>query len=122
MNDRGLRSGNNFRYCPACGRELEPSETCECDRVMVPRGMPRDGYRATCPQFKSRSSYRGKHYLDCDGHKLCAESRRARDGFYAVYCCGAAEQYTKCPFMLKGANPNGLDAGGETPENGDRLV
>lgn len=81
-----------------CGRPLEPGESCECGQVMDLRTGTRDGLRATCPMFRARSSYRRRHYLDCGGHKLKADSREARDTFYAVYCCGDDEMHRACPF------------------------
>lgn len=86
----GLRARNNYRYCQACGRTLEPGERCECNQ-------PRDGLRARCPKFRARSSYRGMHYLDCGGHKLRANTRSSRDTFYAAYCC--SETWERCPFQ-----------------------
>lgn len=87
----GLRS-NSYRHCPRCGRALESGESCECGT--------RDGLRARCPQFKARSSYRGRHYLDCDGHRIKTASREIRDAFYMAYCCGDKGQYTACPFWM----------------------
>lgn len=97
--DRGGWEASGLRHCVNCGRPLEPGESCECDRVAGPRGGTRDGLRARCPQFVARSSYRGKHYLDCGGHKLKACDLRARDALYALYCCGSAEARDKCPFL-----------------------
>lgn len=110
MSSGGLRS-DSFRHCRQCGRALEPGEVCECGQVMAP-GITRDGLRATCAQFRARSSYRRRHYLDCDGHKLQASSRQARDAFYAVYCCGQAETRKRCPFSLgNNTNTPAWDAG-----------
>lgn len=95
MESGGLRS-NNFRHCRQCGRTLSPGESCECGGA----AGTRDGLRATCPQFRARSSYRGRHYLDCDGHKLKANSRESRDCFYRVYCCGDADLQRRCPFRM----------------------
>ena len=96
MTDGGLRAGH--RHCRRCGRTLEPFEACECDQVLPAPGWPRDGLRATCPMFRARSSYRRRHYLDCNGRKLRADSRQTRDTFYAVYCCGDARARAACPF------------------------
>lgn len=81
MNREGLRSKSEDRMAE------KQAET--------PKSMPRDGLRAGCPKFRSRSSYRGGHFLDCGGHRLKANTRSSRDTFYAVYCC---EKWKKCPF------------------------
>ena len=70
------------RFCPSCGRELQQEEACECADK-----LPRDGLRAACPHFRARSSYRGKHYIDCRG-KYRFASKEARDAHYMACCCG----------------------------------
>lgn len=55
--------------------------------------LPRDGLRAKCSRFVSRSDYRGRSCLSCGGKKLMFEHREARDRWYECMCCG---EYRKC--------------------------
>lgn len=73
--------------CVFCGRVLEPYESCDC---MYP--LPKDGLRAICPEFKARSSYKGRHYISCKG-KYRFDNAKERDEYYAEYCC---ENYRGC--------------------------
>ena len=75
--------------CLFCGRELAPGERrCSC----VDKLLPRDGMRAKCPRFASRSDYRGKSCISCGGKKLEFEHRDVRDLWYERMCCGDPER------------------------------
>lgn len=91
--NRGSMLAKSVPLCPDCGRVLQEFEFCECKT-----GLPKDGLRACCSQFISRSSYRGKSYLDCGGRKLRFDNRKARDEFYRAYCCSSSGCRT-CPAM-----------------------
>lgn len=82
MMPRGCIRAKYVPLCPECGRILELFEFCECALR-----LPKDGLRATCPKFISRSGYRGKNYINCDGRKLRFENRQERDQFYMDNCC-----------------------------------
>lgn len=55
--------------------------------------IPKDGLRAKCPEFKARSSYRGKAYISCV-KKIRFDGRDQRDAHYMKYCC---DQCSECP-------------------------
>ena len=71
-----------LRLCHDCGRVLEPWEVCECAGR-----LPKDGFRARCPAFRARASYRGSYYIVCTG-KLKFPDKDARDRHYMDVCCG----------------------------------
>ena len=79
---RGSITAKGIPICPACGRVLEDFEVCECDRP-----LPRDGLRASCPQFVARVRYRGRCYISCRMRKLRFMSRSERDNYYMNHCC-----------------------------------
>ena len=91
---RGWRA-QAIDLCPECGRELQPYEVCECTSK-----LPRDGLRARCPQFEARASYKGRHYINCGGHKYSFGDKDERDARYMAYCCGGCEG---CPVRDKSA-------------------
>lgn len=75
--------------CLFCGRELEPGERrCPCEDKLIPK----DGLRARCPRFASRSDYQGKSYISCGGKKLKFSHRDSRDIWYECMCCRAPEK------------------------------
>lgn len=84
--------GDHIRTCVFCGRVLEPYESCDC---MYP--LPKDGLRAICPNFRARSSYRGRHYIVCS-KKFRFESAAERDKYYAETCCSTRDE---CMLMLE---------------------
>lgn len=87
------------RMCNDCGRPLETGETCNCRQPV--RGTTRDGLRARCPLFMHRSSYRGRYYIVCGGHKTPYAGCSDRNEHYRRYCCSA---YTQC--KVKGEAEN----------------
>lgn len=90
-----MKAAKYMRTCAACGRTMEPGETCNCEQPV--KGLPRDGLRAKCPLFRCRSSYRMRHYIVCGRHKTPYPGSDQRNEHYRRYCCEAwraCELYT----------------------------
>lgn len=95
------------RTCGDCGRPLESCEVCNCRQPVS--GMPRDGLRARCPEFRYRSSYRGRAYIGCGNAKLRFNGANERNEHYRLYCCGDCDQ---CPRRKEALTPE--TSGGES--------